>query len=449
MSQLPLPVRLLNLGGRAASAVGWRPVDLSFDGLLKKARATTGLADFGEDDFRDPLALLLRCLEEEARLSTLGRMIARADLLRTLENRLGLVDLLKKHPEIEEQPIEQPLFVVGPPRSGTTIFHDLLAMDPDNRVPLSWEAAYPLPPPETATYRSDPRIAKVQADLDKVDRLLPDFKSMHPMGAERAQECVAITSHDFASMIYYVQFEVPTYDRWVMDCDMRSALKWHRRFLQVLQWKCPGKRWALKSPQHMWHLAHIHREYPDALFVQTHRDPVNTVISMSNLAAALQSLASDHTDQHRIATYYAEGLARGYNATVEYRRTGALPDSQVVDLYFRDFITDQVGTVRRAYAHFGLALSESAAAAMQLLTSTAGICITSRIPASTRTGCEKCSTSTRHSSTCRGNRCARKVKGDRLESIPDWRATSGKKHPRHRYAACREWLRPTPGGQPR
>ena len=71
---------------------------------------------------------------------------------------------------------------------------------------------------------------------------------------------------------------------------MQSALKWHRRFLQVLQWKAPGKRWALKSPQHMWHLQHIHREYPDALFVQTHRDPVSILVSMSNLAATVVSV---------------------------------------------------------------------------------------------------------------------------------------------------------------
>jgi len=364
-SQLPLPVRLMNLAGRGATAIGLQPIKLSLDTLLNKARENTGLVDFGEDDFRDPLVLLLRGLEQEAQLSLLGRIIARADLLRTLENRLGIVDLLKKHPEIAEQPIERPLFVVGPPRSGTTIFHDLLAMDPDNRVPLSWEAAYPLPPPQTATYRSDPRIARVQADLDRVDQLLPDFKKMHPMGAERAQECVSLVSHDFTSMIYFVQFFVPTYDHWVMDCHMHSALKWHRRFLQVLQWKAPGKRWALKSPQHMWHLEHIHREYPDALFVQTHRDPVNTVVSMSNLAATLQTLASDHADLPRVATHYAKGLAHGYNNTVAYRKSGKLPDSQVVDLYFRDFMADQVGTVRRAYAHFDLQLSHGAATAMQ------------------------------------------------------------------------------------
>ena len=363
--RLPLGARLLNLAGRGANLVGLHPVNLRLESLLHQAMEKTGLSDFGGDAFRQPLALLLSGLENDARLSLLGRMVARGDLLRTLENRLGLVDLLKQHPEIADQPIARPVFVVGPPRSGTTIFHDLMTLDPDNRVPLSWEAAYPLPPPETASYRTDPRIAQVQADLDRVDKLLPEFKKMHPMGAERAQECVAITAHDFTSMIYQVQFNVPEYDRWVLDCDMRSALQWHRRFLQVLQWRAPGKRWVLKSPQHMWHLQHIHREYPDALFVQTHRDPLRIVASMSNLAATLHGLASDHVDLPAIANYYAEALARGYNNTVAYRKSGKLAEEQVIDLYFQDFRGDQVGTLRRAYQHFGFELQDSAAAAMQ------------------------------------------------------------------------------------
>ena len=365
ISRKPLPVRLLNLAGRGVNAIGIHPINLGLEPLLEKAASNTGLSDFGGDEFRQPLVLLLSCLEKEAGLSLLGRMVARADLLRTLENRLQLVELFKAHPEIAEQSVQRPIFVVGPPRTGTTIFHDLLSMDPDNRVPLTWETSHPLPPPETATYLTDPRIARVEAELNKVDSLIPDFKRMHPMGAQRAQECVAITSLDFASMIYQVQFEVSTYERWVLEHDMRSALKWHRRFLQVLQWKAPGKRWALKSPQHLWHIQHIHREYPDALFVQTHRDPVRVLVSMRNLTATLRSLASDHVSLPKIATYYAEALARGFNNTVAYRKSGMLPESQVIDLYFKDFITDQVGTVRRAYQHFDLELSDSAAMAMQ------------------------------------------------------------------------------------
>jgi hypothetical protein len=132
-----------------------------------------------------------------------------------------------------------------------------------------------------------------------------------------------------------------------------------------MQWKCPGVRWALKSPQHMWHLEYVHREYPDALFVQTHRDPVKSVISMSSLAAVLQGMSSDHADMKAIATHYAKGLALGYDNTVAYRRRGSIPEAQIVDLYFRDFMQDQVGTVRRAYQHFGLALGDDTAARMQ------------------------------------------------------------------------------------
>jgi hypothetical protein len=362
---LPLPVRLMNLAGAGAARIGLQPIELSIDSLLEKARANTGLTDFDGEAFRKPLALLLEGLEKEAKLSTMGRIVARSDLLRTLENRLRMVELFGQHPEITEKPIDRPIFVVGPPRTGTTIFHDLLAMDPEIRVPLSWETSFPLPPPETATYRTDPRIARCQADLDRVDQLLPEFKKMHPMGAERAQECVAITSHDFASMIYQTQFEVSSYDRWVLDHDMRSALAWHRRFLQVLQWKTPGKRWALKSPQHLWHIQHVHREYPDALFVQTHRDPVRVLVSMSSLVAVLRSLSSDDVSLPKIAEYYAMALAKGYNNTIAYRRSGALPENQVVDLYFQDFIKDQVASVRRAYQHFGFDLSDAAANAMQ------------------------------------------------------------------------------------
>jgi PIN domain nuclease of toxin-antitoxin system len=362
---LPLPVRLMNLAGKGASLIGLQPVKLGLESLLETARANTGLTDFGGEEFRQPLALLLESLENQANLSQMGRIVARSDLLRTLENRLGMVELFRSHPEITEQPVERPIFVVGAPRTGTTIFHDLLAMDPNNRVPLSWETCYPLPPPETATFKTDPRIARVQSDLDRVDQLLPEFKKMHPMGAERAQECVAMTTHDFASMIYQTQFDVSNYDRWVLDHDMRSALQWHRRFLQVLQWKAPGKRWALKSPQHLWHIQHTHREYPDALFVQTHRDPVRVLTSMTSLVFVLRRLSSDKVSITDIAEYYAMALGKAFDNTVQYRRSGKLPESQVVDLYFQDFIKDEIGTVRRAYEHFGLELGDQAAAAMQ------------------------------------------------------------------------------------
>ena len=369
MRQMPLGVRFLNSLGALVNQLGWQPLPISEEKLLQAAKRATGLEDFGSDEFRQPMAVLLQSLEQEAGLTTMGRLVARGDLQRLLENRLGMVELLKQHPEIEEQPIERPLFVVGPPRTGTTIFHDLLALDPANRVPLSWETAYPLPPPETATYETDPRIARVQADLDRVDQLLPEFKTMHPMGAQRAQECVSITSHDFMSMVFDTQYSVPAYQELVLESDMSSALKWHRRFLQILQWKAPGgsspTRWALKSPQHIWHIEHILREYPDALIVQTHRDPVRILVSISSLVATLRTLTTADVSLAAVARDYAGWLARGYSKTIEFRRSGRLPSSQVIDIYFQDFIADQVGTMRRAYEHFGRELPAGTASGIQ------------------------------------------------------------------------------------
>lgn len=237
MNQMPIPVRLLNGFGGAVARIGLQPIKLDAEGLLEKAQKNTGFSDFGGDEFRQPFQLLLQGLENEAQLTTMGRLVARTDILRVLENRLGMVELFKQHPEILEQAVQRPLFVVGPPRTGTTIFHDLLALDKDNRVPLAWETSYPLPPPETATFQTDARIARVAADLERVDQLIPEFKKMHPMGAQRAQECVSITSHDFQSMIFDTQFRVPAYQEEVLASDMRTALQWHRRFCNY----CSGR----------------------------------------------------------------------------------------------------------------------------------------------------------------------------------------------------------------
>ncbi|TMA47783.1 MAG: sulfotransferase [Deltaproteobacteria bacterium] len=211
----PLGLRLLNRTGRALRAVGLPVLRLDEASLLARASRRTGLDDFGDGAFRESLRRLLDALEHEAALTLLGRLIARADCVRLLENRLRIVHTLRRHPEIERQDIRQPIFIVGLPRTGTTILHELLAQDPANRVPMTWEVMHPWPPPERATYRTDPRIAQVEKHFAGVDRLVPGFKAMHPMGAELPQEYVALTAHDFASMLFSTTHDVPSYDAWL------------------------------------------------------------------------------------------------------------------------------------------------------------------------------------------------------------------------------------------
>jgi hypothetical protein len=248
----PLGLRLLNGVGSALRAAGLPLVRLDEASLLAEASRRTGLDDFGDDAFRDPLRRLLASYESEASLTVLGRLIARRDAVRLLQNRLRLVDTWRRHPEIAAGGVHAPIVIVGLPRTGTTILHALLAQDPRNRVPMTWEVMHPWPAPERARYETDPRIAQVERHFAGVDRIVPGFKSMHPMGALLPQECVALTAHEFATMLYHTTNRVPTYQRWLDGADLRPVYRAHRRWLQYLQWRCPGERWVLKSPGHLW-----------------------------------------------------------------------------------------------------------------------------------------------------------------------------------------------------
>lgn len=354
---LPLPVRALNgVGALIARGVP----SLDEDALLARARRATGLSDFGDDWFRTPLRRLLHALETEAALTTLGRIIARRDLVRLLANRLRIEDALRRHPEITAARVPSPIVIVGLPRTGTSILHELLAQDPANRVPMTWEVAHPWPPPERATYDRDPRIAAVDRDLAGIDRLIPGFKAMHPMGALLPQECVVLMQHDFASMVWSTTHRVPSYQAWLDGHDMRPLYRSHRRQLQYLQWRCPGERWVLKSPGHLWMLDALLAVYPDARIVQTHRDPLTVVASLTSLVSLLRRLASDRIDPHEIGAYWTALLAAGLERCMATRDRLALPPSQVFDMAFAELLADEIAMVRRIYAHFGLTLSPGA-----------------------------------------------------------------------------------------
>lgn len=365
LPQLPLPVRIFNGGFAGLGPLGRRLVDLTPQRLMDKACQQTGLTDYGSDYFLAPLTRLCTSLEQDARLSGLGRIIARQDLLRLLGNRLQFIDIFKQHPEIADQEINQPLFILGMPRTGTTSLHELMALDPQFRVPLSWEVAYPFPPPETASYLSDPRIAKLEKDLSQVDKLLPEFKHMHPMGAQLPQECVALFSHDFVSMIFDVQFRLNQYQQWLLKEDMTEVFKNHRRWLQLLQWKCPGNTWVLKSPQYLWNIEDMLREYPDARVIQTHRDPVKVALSIGSLTANLRNLGSSHVDLKETTQEYADLLHYGVSKTIAAREQGLLKSERAFDIQFSHFRKGPVAALKEAYEYFNLELSDDVAQRMQ------------------------------------------------------------------------------------
>ena len=361
----PLGVRLLNGAGAALRTAGLPLFRLDAATLMARATRTTGLDDFGDDAFRRPLDRLLAAFEDEAELTLLGRLIARGDLVRLLENRLRMVDTRRRHPGIDGGEIRRPLFVVGLPRTGTTILHELLAQDPANRVPMTWEVMHPWPPPEQATYATDARIARVERHFAGIDRLIPGFKSMHPMGALLPQECVALTAHDFASMLFSTTHHVPSYQAWLEAADLRWVYASHRRQLQYLQWRCPAAHWVVKSPGHLWALDALLAKYPDADIVQTHRDPLTVVASLASLVTLLRRLASDRVDPVAIGAEWTGRLAAGLAHATAVRARGVPAGTRILDVQFADLVRDEIGMVRRIYAHVGRTLDADAEARMR------------------------------------------------------------------------------------
>jgi hypothetical protein len=298
-------------------------------------------------------------------LTPFGRLVARRDLGRLLENRLRMHDFFQRHPEMGEVGIQRPLFVIGLPRTGTSILHELLAQDPANRVPMTWEVMFPWPPPERASYETDARIAQVEAHLRGVDRVIPGFRAMHRMGARLPQECVALTAHDFASLIFHTSYRVPGYQRWLDRADLRPVYASHRRWLQYLQWRCPAERWVLKSPGHLWALDSLLAIYPDARIVQTHRDPVAVLASLVSLISTLRGLASDAADPFEIGADWADRLATGLRHASEVRERSGAGSGRFLDVRFSDLAGRELEQVRRIYEHFGMELRPQAEARMR------------------------------------------------------------------------------------
>ncbi len=339
--------------------------NVSSAAVIAAAEESSGLSDFGGDGWREALDILTDALSAEATLTEFGEVVAQADLVGSLTRRLQVVEHRRTYPEIAGLPIERPIFIVGQVRTGTTILFELLAQDPAARAPLTWEVDAPCPPPEAATYDTDPRIEDSRQIQEMMTSIIPDFKSMHPIGPLLAQECVRITGMDCKSFIFPTMYRIPSYAQWLLGADMTSAYQWHRGFLQHLQSRIPVNRWVLKSPGHIWALDAMMKQYPDALVIQTHRDPLRTIASVSSLARTLRTFASDGSPIGPIASEWAEYVIDGIDRSVDARESGIVPASQVVDVQYRSFAADPITTIAAAYDRLGLAFTADAETKMR------------------------------------------------------------------------------------
>lgn len=340
---------------------------LEADELIATAMRRTGLSDFGEDDWREPFQILVRAIEEEAELHLFGRLWTRQDLLLFLETRLQIEALFKAHPEIEDEVIDQPVFVTGLPRSGTSILFELLAQDSQFMAPANWEFVLPCPPPEAAIYRNDPRVPRAHDLITQMGRVAPTYKAMHEMGAWIPNECGVAFRLSFRSQHLAATFQVPTYTNWLFAADQEPAYRYYKRLLKLLQWKNPRRHWLLKAPEHQSFLPVLFKVFPDARVIVTHRDPVKAQGSVTNLMGTIYSMRSDKPFDAKAfeELLSPEGTAARLDQMIDWMESGTIPADDLTSSRYADLIEEPVAALEKLYAKIGFTFTPETRTAVE------------------------------------------------------------------------------------
>jgi hypothetical protein len=329
---------------------------LSADHLIARACDQTGLDDFGGPAWREGLDRLVGSLNAEATLTEGGEDLLALRLGMLLTNRLRVVEVLADNPTIGEEEVGGPLVIIGLPRTGTTALSNLLAADPQIRSVRLWESIDPVPPPESDTESSDPRIQVAEQGLEAMYAAFPPMRALHFQTATGPTECQDLLGMDFRAVHFDGMARVPSYLDWVVDCDMAGTYLFHRSVLQLLQWHCPPRLWHLKTPVHMLALDELCRAYPDAKFVWTHRDPAAVLGSVCSLIAHTRSWASDRDDAHELGRNQLALWAESVRRAVAFRRR--VGEGSFADVSFASLQSDPVGAVTSTYAQLGLDIGD-------------------------------------------------------------------------------------------
>ena len=327
-------------------------MSLDVDRIEEDARAQSGLDDTGGDHYREGLERLVAAMNDEGGLTQMGEVMQHARLTALLTGRLRVEETYRLHPEIDDQEIGGPVFVVGLPRTGTTALSQLVAADPQFRSLRLWESGSPVPPPETATQHTDPRIAVAEGNLALMNEAFPLMQTMHHTEATTATECQDLMGMSFRTVHFDGFARVPSYLEWVIDTDMKPTYRYHRRVLRLLQWHCPPTLWHLKTPVHMFALDALVDAYPNARFLWSHRDPVKVLGSVCSLIHYTRSWSSDRDDSLELG---AEELDRWWAAVqraMDFRER--MGDDRFADVSFSELQTDPIAALEKGLARIGL-----------------------------------------------------------------------------------------------
>lgn len=341
----------------------WAPdCPLDAEALHAKAAAETGLTDFGPDDYRERLDVYLAALREVDGMHGPGIVNFHAQLLQWLKNRLLLCDLLQRHPEIYDIELRPPVVIAGLPRTGTTHLHNLLAAASTFRTLPYWESVEPFPVPAERGVEPDPRRTRMDAAVEFMNAVMPHFRLMHEMTTDHVHEEIQLLANDFSSMLFETLAHVPRWRDYYLAHDQTSAYEYLALQLKALQFLRGGRRWLLKSPQHLEQLPVLDAVFPGVIVVCTHRDPVPVALSMIAMITYTARMHRSPVPVNEIAASWVDRLQAMLDAFVHDREV--IPPQRSIDLRFDKFMADELRAAETVYDLAGEPLTDPAHAAM-------------------------------------------------------------------------------------
>jgi len=335
---------------------------LEADTIIADAEARVGMAD-SDAGIGGNLQRLVFALNRDFPMSEQGEASVRDALLRDTLNRLEALKWLRDYPEIAEEPIAEPVFLMGLPRSGTTYFQYLFDRDARFRLIRTWESVMPSPPPGYDAQSVAERRA-LFSEMQKQRPHFEGFEALHLYDEDGSDECHAFMEQSFGAAGLHNLYRVPGYFDYLLDeADLVEAYRIHKRQLQLLQWRSQPKPWALKYPNHVAGLDAILQVYTDARMVMTHRDPVQTLASIAKMTFNLRSMrAAGPLDKHEVGRDMLHFVGRHIDRIMAF---DAGPDGgKVVHVDYYALVADPVGEMRAIHRGIGIDTPDAVAGAV-------------------------------------------------------------------------------------
>lgn len=330
--------------------------DINFNRLHDIAKKATGLSDFGDTDYHEPLNLLIKDILNQKHFHAFGYVIAKGMLVEALKNRLYLEEAFKRNPHIEQEKINDAIWILGLPRTGSTLLHHLLSLDDNNRTLKRWEASCSSPILQDKEEDIKKRKEKAQATDKVLHALVPDLLKKHSMRWDLPDECVMLFKDTFKSQLFGFSLGLPTYGEWLLEQDLAPEYQYYVKQLKVLQSVDKRDRWVFKAPFHSLNVAAIESTFSEPKFINLHRNPNSVLPSVASLSESLQGLCLNYIDRKFIGKRALNDCKMAIDNVSEARN--AIANDRMIDINFSDFIKDPAGTIEGIYKKWNIPFTE-------------------------------------------------------------------------------------------